>query len=111
MPLPPAPLVLTALRGGEELEFDGALFRVIATPGHSPGSVMYLYKEVLFTGDSLMRKNDGVAIVPSIFSEDARRNRDSLRALEPLTFDRIADGHAGVASGAKEKLARFLAGS
>jgi glyoxylase-like metal-dependent hydrolase (beta-lactamase superfamily II) len=72
---------------------------------------MYLYKEVLFTGDSLMRKNDGVAIVPSIFSEDARRNRDSLRALEPLTFDRIADGHAGVASGAKEKLARFLAGS
>jgi glyoxylase-like metal-dependent hydrolase (beta-lactamase superfamily II) len=111
MPLPPAPLVLTALRGGEELEFDGALFRVIATPGHSPGSVMYLYKEVLFTGDSLMRKKDGVAIVPSFFSEDARRNRDSLRALEPLTFDKIADGHAGVAFGAREKLARFLAGS
>jgi hydroxyacylglutathione hydrolase len=111
MPLPPAPPVLTALRGGEQLEFDGASFRVIATPGHSPGSVMYLYKELLFTGDSLMRKNDGVAIVPSFFSEDARRNRDSLRALEPLTFDKIADGHAGVASGAREKLARFLGGS
>jgi glyoxylase-like metal-dependent hydrolase (beta-lactamase superfamily II) len=66
---------------------------------------------VLFTGDSLMRKNDGVAIVPSLFSEDAAKNRASLSALEPLTFDKIADGHAGVASGAKQKLSRFLAGS
>jgi hypothetical protein len=49
--------------------------------------------------------------VPSLFSEDAGRNRAALRALEPLRFDKIADGHAGVASGAKEKLARFLAGS
>lgn len=111
MPLPAAPRAITAVRGGEELAFDGASFKVIATPGHSPGSVMYLYKDILFTGDSLMRKKDGVAIVPSLFSEDAGRNRASLRALEPLTFDKIADGHAGVASGAKEKLARFLAGS
>ncbi len=111
MPVPPAPPVIASLRGGEQLEFDGASFRVIATPGHSPGSVMYLYKEVLFTGDSLMRKKDGVTIVPALFSEDARRNRDSLRGLESLTFDRIADGHAGVTSGAREKLARFLAGS
>jgi glyoxylase-like metal-dependent hydrolase (beta-lactamase superfamily II) len=111
MPLPSAPPVIAALRGGEQLEFDGASFRVIATPGHSPGSVMFLYQDVLFTGDSLMRKKDGVAIVPSFFSEDARRNRDSLRALETLTFDKIADGHAGVASGARAKLVRFLAGS
>jgi hypothetical protein len=55
-----------------------------------------------------MRKKDGVAIVPSLFSQDADRNRASLRALESLTFDKIADGHAGVASDAKEKLARFL---
>jgi hydroxyacylglutathione hydrolase len=45
MPLPPAPVVTTALRGGEQLEFDGARFDVIATAGHSPGSVMYLYKD------------------------------------------------------------------
>ena len=111
MPLPPPPRTITAVPGDEQLEFDGASFKVVAVPGHSPGSVMYLYKDVLFTGDSLMRKNDGVAIVPSLFSEDARRNRASLKALEPLAFEKIADGHAGVASGAKEKLARFLAGS
>jgi glyoxylase-like metal-dependent hydrolase (beta-lactamase superfamily II) len=109
--MPPGPTVATELRGGEELELDGARFKVIATPGHSPGSVMYLYRDVLFTGDSLLRKKDGVAIAPSLMSEDSERNRASLRALEPLAFDKIADGHAGVTSDAKRKLARFLAGS
>jgi hydroxyacylglutathione hydrolase len=111
MPLPAAPRTITGVRGGERLEFDGASFTVIATPGHSPGSVMYLYTDVLFTGDSLMRKKDGVAIVPSLFSEDAARNRASLRALDRVAFETIADGHAGVAPGAKRKLARFMAGS
>ncbi len=111
MPLPKGPDAVTPLRGGEQLEFDGARFTVIATPGHSPGSVMYLYKDVLFTGDSLMRKGDGVTIAPSLFSEDSAENRRSLQRLERLSFDRIADGHAGVTLNAKVKLARFLAGT
>ncbi len=111
MPLPKGPDAVTPLRGGEQLEFDGARFIVIATPGHSPGSVMYLYKDVLFTGDSLMRKGDGVTIAPSLFSEDSAENRRSLQRLERLSFDRIADGHAGVTLNAKVKLARFLAGT
>jgi len=111
MPLPPGPAVVTPLAGDEQLAFGDAIFRVVATPGHSPGSVMYLYKDVLFTGDSLMRKGEGVAIAPALFSEDAVRNRESLRKLEPLAFERIADGHAGVTNDAKAKLARLLAGS
>lgn len=107
--MPPGPPSVSELHGGEELEIDGARFKVIATPGHSPGSVMYLYEDVLFTGDSLMRKKDGVDVVPSLFSEDSRQNRRARRALEPLVFDKIADGHAGVTSGAKAKLARYLA--
>jgi glyoxylase-like metal-dependent hydrolase (beta-lactamase superfamily II) len=110
LPLPLAPQLVSAVRGDEQLEFDGARFTVVATPGHSPGSVMYLYRRVLFTGDSLMRKKDGVAVAPGLFSEDAVRNRASLQALEPLAFDTIADGHAGVAPAAKERLTRFLAG-
>ena len=111
MPLPPGPRVSAELRGGEQLDFDGARFTVIATPGHSPGSVMYLYKDVLFTGDSLMRKKDGVAIAPSLFSENAMENRASLRKLELVAFDKIADGHAGVTLDAKTKLVRLLAGA
>ena len=111
MPLPKGPDAVTPLRGGEQFEFDGARFAVIATPGHSPGSVVYLYKDVLFTGDSLMRKGDGVTIAPSLFSEDSAENRRSLIRLERLSFDKIADGHAGVTLNARVKLARLLNGT
>ena len=97
------------MRGSEQLEYDTAQFSVIATPGHSPGSVMYLHRNLLFTGDSLMRKGDGLAVAPSMFSENAAQNRASLTALQALPFDIVADGHAGVARDAKAKLARFLA--
>ena len=100
-----------ALKGGEDLVFDGARFHVIATPGHSPGSVMYLYQDVLFTGDSLMRKGDGVTMVPVALFRERRQNRASLRSLQTLPFVTVADGHAGLAFDAKQKLARFLAGS
>lgn len=56
-----------------------------------------------------MRKDEGVAIVPPLFSEDHTQNRATLSRLERLPFDKIADGHAGVTFGAKAKLARFLA--
>jgi len=108
LPLPPAPSAMTGLHGEEQLHLDGARFSVIATPGHSPGSVMYLYKDVLFTGDSLMRKNGGVAIVPSLFSENAAQNLASLQKLDAVVFERIADGHAGVTNGAKAKLSDLL---
>jgi hydroxyacylglutathione hydrolase len=109
VPAPPAPAKVVALRGGEHLEFDGARFTVIATPGHSPGSVMYLSKDVLFTGDSLMRKGGGVSVAPSLFSEDSAQNLASLKSLQGVAFEKIADGHAGVASGAKTKLEHLLA--
>ncbi len=111
MPLPAAPQTVRALRGGEQLEFDRARFQVIATPGHSPGSMMFLYDTILFTGDSLMRKKDGLATAPSLFSEDAAANRGSLRALVPLPFTIVADGHAGVARDAKARLVRLLEGN
>ena len=66
---------MTELRGGEALEFDGIHFTAIATPGHSPGSMMYLHGPLLFTGDSLMRKGDGLTTVGWLFSEDPARNR------------------------------------
>ena len=110
VPLPPPPPAVKPVHSGEQLRFDEAVFTVIATPGHSPGSTMYLFRDILFTGDSLMRKGNGVATAPSFFSEDARANRASLQALEPLTFETIADGHAGVTTHAKDKVGRLLRG-
>ncbi len=49
-PLPP---VDRLLRDNEVIRVGGLSFRVIHTPGHSPGSVSYLINDVLFCGDVL----------------------------------------------------------
>lgn len=48
-----------ALDEGQELKLLGESFRVFHTPGHSPGSVSFLYKKHLFSGDVLFNLGIG----------------------------------------------------
>ncbi|MBX5484599.1 MAG: MBL fold metallo-hydrolase [Myxococcaceae bacterium] len=109
-PARPAPSAIATLRGGETLEVDGISLKVIAVPGHTPGSLMYLHEGLLFTGDSLVGRDDGrkVGLVPASLSADADQNERSLRPLLALPFTAIADGHTGVVADARQKLARLL---
>jgi sulfur dioxygenase len=47
------------LNDGDTLAFGGETIRVIATPGHTPGSLCYLWRDRLFTGDTLMINSCG----------------------------------------------------
>lgn len=47
------------VKGGEELEFDGIKVKVIATPGHTDGSVTFMVDDMLFTGDTLFMESVG----------------------------------------------------
>jgi sulfur dioxygenase len=42
------------LQDGDELTFGNERIKVISTPGHTPGSVSFLWRDRLFTGDSLL---------------------------------------------------------
>ena len=42
------------LADGDTLSFGAETILVIATPGHTPGSLCYLWRDRLFTGDTLM---------------------------------------------------------
>ena len=42
------------LDDGDEVRFGGEVIRVIATPGHTPGSLSYLWRDRVFTGDTLL---------------------------------------------------------
>lgn len=42
------------LHDNDEVRFGNQVIRVIATPGHTAGSVSFLWQDRLFTGDSLM---------------------------------------------------------
>lgn len=42
------------LTDGDKVGFGAELIRAIATPGHTPGSTCYLWRDRLFTGDTLL---------------------------------------------------------
>ncbi len=104
---PPQPNC-SPLETNAEVKADGLTLRSVATPGHTPGSTMYLWEDLLFTGDSLVAKGKGVGILPGLTSEDAAANRASLAPLLALPFTRIADGHTGLTVDARQKLGRWL---
>jgi sulfur dioxygenase len=43
-----------ALSHGDHLAFGDEVLAVIATPGHTPGSMSFLWRDRLFTGDALL---------------------------------------------------------
>ena len=96
------------LPGDGSITIDGEEFQVICLPGHTPGCVAYLWKDILFCGDSIRNSEDGIDISPAIFSDDTAQNRESLKKLFDYEFNRAADGHTGVIENAKEKITVFL---
>ena len=59
----------TALHGGEEIDVEGEparLIRVVATPGHTPGSTCYMLEPdmILFSGDCVLSQGT-TAVQPS----------------------------------------------
>ena len=47
------------IEDGDGIQVGNLLFRVIATPGHTPGSVCFRCQDALFTGDTLFRDSCG----------------------------------------------------
>ncbi len=52
------------LNDGDELTVGGLTFRVMATPGHSPGSLSFVCQDCIFTGDTLFRDSCGRTDLP-----------------------------------------------
>ncbi|MCP1307924.1 MBL fold metallo-hydrolase [Paenibacillus tyrfis] len=59
-----------ALDDGQELKLLGIVFKVLHTPGHSPGSVSLLYGNHLFGGDVLFRLSVGRTDLPGGDQQD-----------------------------------------
>ncbi len=76
---------------GEELSLLGEKFSVIATPGHTKGSVCYMWDDIIFTGDTLFRLSIGRTDFPD---GNYAEMKSSLNKLFSLTGDYIVlPGH------------------
>jgi len=99
---------LFELAGVNSFELDGNTLTVIHVPGHTPGSTMFLYQNILFTGDSLFVSDTGLMFPPSFICDNSEENHASLAQLKNLSFDLVADGHAGFTDHAHDKLVKLL---
>jgi len=63
------------VRHGDTITFGGEVIHVIATPGHTPGSLSYLWRDRVFTGDTLLIGRCGRA---GLMGEDPATLYDSI---------------------------------
>ncbi len=76
---------------GDVLNFAGMDFQILATPGHSPGSVCIICGDAIFTGDTLFRGSCGRADLPG---GDMMEELRSLKRLCELPGDyEVYPGH------------------
>jgi glyoxylase-like metal-dependent hydrolase (beta-lactamase superfamily II) len=107
-PAPFVPSTITEFRNGEVLEIDGASIRALHTPGHTHGSAMYIYKDVVFTGDTVVGRGDAVNEMPSGSYTNYDIVRAGLRKVMDYPFERVADGHVGLHKNARQQVQAFL---
>jgi len=102
------PAVLQELPDAGTVTIDGETFTIISLPGHTSGSVAFLWNDVLFSGDAFMGTRAGADAAPAMFSDDYDLNRESLKKLQPIQFKQAADGHTGIIEDAHKKLDECL---
>lgn len=79
------------LQDEEALKIEPFEIRVIATPGHTPGSVCYLIADRLFSGDTLFRNSVGRVDFPGSSWQELKRSLEKLKNLPPTT--EVYPGH------------------
>lgn len=66
-------------------------FKIINTPGHSKGGICILYKDILFTGDTLFHRGTiGTTAIPGGCKKDMEK---SLKKLAKIKCKILAPGH------------------
>jgi len=75
----------------DAIQIGGLTFLIMATPGHSPGSVCIRCEDSLFTGDTLFRDDCGRCDLPG---GDYKTLLESLRRIDKLRgVDEVYPGH------------------
>ncbi|HPC36422.1 MAG TPA: MBL fold metallo-hydrolase [Candidatus Marinimicrobia bacterium] len=85
----PSPVIY--LQDEETLTIEPFEIKVIATPGHTSGSVCYLIAGRLFSGDTLFRNSVGRIDFPGSSRQELNRSLAKLKKLPPET--EVYPGH------------------
>ena len=93
------------LSGGETLSFGGILLKVLHTPGHTPGSCVFLCGDLAFTGDTLFKGSCGRT---DLDGGDMAQELASLKKICALPGDfEVYPGHMDPTSLERERLFNY----
>jgi hydroxyacylglutathione hydrolase len=79
------------LADGDTFEVGGMEFKVIHSPGHSPGSILLHGEGLLFTGDTLFKEDVGRTDLPGGDEGELQCSLDRIKGFPPATI--ILPGH------------------
>jgi glyoxylase-like metal-dependent hydrolase (beta-lactamase superfamily II) len=86
-----APYVDLRVEDGDEIKFGKLLLKVVYTPGHTQDAMCLLFKDRIFTGDTLLIGGCGRTDLPGGNAERQYESLAKLRALEDQI--RVYPGH------------------
>lgn len=110
LPFDPAPPPDHALAEGDQLEFGGERFAVWHLPGHAPGHVAFVGREVVLSGDCLFAGSIGRTDLPLCDPAALARSLDRLATLPAGTA--VLPGHGPRTTIGRERAMNpFLNGS
>ena len=66
---------------------------VISSPGHTPGHVCLLYKDVLFAGDLVRSSKVELSTPPSFMNVDDNAVMESIKKLDSYSFNWVCPAH------------------
>lgn len=88
-----APAPTRLVKDGDVVEAAGLSFRVMHTPGHTPGGVTYLCEDAMFTGDTMFRAGYGRTDLPG--GDDEALKQSVMRLMPLAKTHRVFPGHEG----------------
>jgi hydroxyacylglutathione hydrolase len=102
------------LRGvvdGDVVELGGERFVARHLPGHTGGSIVWRWRDVAFSGDAILGRDDdvGVGVGSSLISDNEKAARAAVSRLWGDDIAILLDGHHGRVDDATAKLAHFVA--
>ena len=93
---PYTPPQLQEFTDGQVLDIDGESFQAVHVKGHTVGGAIYIWNNVLFSGDMIVGRGDKVNEIPRLFYTDYDAVRSNIAKALDYEFDRMADGHTGL---------------
>lgn len=67
--------------------------KIIPTPGHTPGHVCLLFKDVLFAGDLVFGRKAALGLSPAIMTWDTAQEKESAKKVAAYPFVWVCPAH------------------